>query len=496
MRFLLLLTLGAGASLVGCTGEQLETSSTTGAADGGSTAAATTTSRSFERENEGSKGGSGGAPELPGSFEREGSKGGGGSAPELPNILLIIADDIGAESVSLYPELVGDSGAVPIPNLEALAAHGLVFDNAWASPVCSPTRATIVSGQYGHRTGVTYVNAVLPADTVTVFDRLTAESPSYGQAFFGKYHLGGKDPTSAQHVADIGVPTFRGMLGGSIHNYYEWVEYSLDEPPSTNTTYSTTAFTDFAIDYIREREATRPNDPWFVYQAYNAAHTPYQVPPAELHSVDLGGARPGRVSSKLPTYKAIIQSLDTSIGRLLAEVDLEETTVIFIGDNGTPAAHKDTGSGVRGSKAGVYEGGLRVPLIVAGAGVTRRGREDALVSSVDLYATVLALAGLPVSHVNDSYSVKPLLSDETATSGRTHSFSEMAAADLATQRYAIRDSRYKLIFSNRRWQMYDLIEDPLETTNLYKSVAHQAARAALEAEIALLAPNAPDGYFH
>ena len=105
--------------------------------------------------------------------------------------MLIIADDLGAESTSLYPALAGDSGQVPIPNIEALAQNGLVFDNAWASPVCSPTRGTIVSGLYGYRTGVTTVGDVLPTSTVTLFDRLTAESPTYSQAFFGKYHVGG-----------------------------------------------------------------------------------------------------------------------------------------------------------------------------------------------------------------------------------------------------------------------------------------------------------------
>ena len=116
---------------------------------------------------------------------------GGGESPKRPNVLLIIADDYGAESASLYPSLVGDSGAVPVPNLESLAQNGLVFDNAWASPACSMTRGTIVSGLYGYRTGVTSVGAVLPTDTVTVFDRITAESPSYSQVLFGKYHLGG-----------------------------------------------------------------------------------------------------------------------------------------------------------------------------------------------------------------------------------------------------------------------------------------------------------------
>ena len=442
--------------------------------DGASTGSATTQVSFVEREPDGG--------------------GGGGAGPERPNVLLIIADDLGAESVSLYPDLVGDSGAASIPNLERLAENGLVFDNAWSSPACSMTRGTIVSGQYAHRTGVTYVNAVLPTNTVTLFDRLTAET-TYGQAVFGKYHLGGSGLTSAAHVADIGIPTYHGILGGTISDYYNFIVYDPNAPPYTTTTYSTTAFTDFAIDHIHQHEAARPNDPWFVYQAYNASHSPFQVPPAELHSVDLGDAKPGQVLNTLPNYKAITQSLDTSIGRLLEEVDLEETTVIFIGDNGTPGDQKDKGTGIRSSKGSVYEGGVRVPLIVAGAGVTRRGREDALVGSADLFATILSLAGLPVSHVENSYSIKPLLSDPAATSGRTHSFSETQSANGQTQRYAIRDSRYKLLSNNKVRELYDLIDDPLETTNLYASAAHHAVRAALEAEIDALAPEAPDGYF-
>jgi arylsulfatase A-like enzyme len=183
--------------------------------------------------------------------------------------LLILVDDWGAESTSLYPELVGNSGAVPVPSIEALAANGLVFDNAWASPACSMTRGTIVSGLYGYRTGVTSVGAVLPTDTVTVFDRITADSPAdYGQAFFGKYHLGGGQfdplaggtfadaPRILQHVRDLGIPTFKGILGGAVIDYYSFNIYDIDGPPIPTKTYATTALTDYAIDYIHR--ATRP----------------------------------------------------------------------------------------------------------------------------------------------------------------------------------------------------------------------------------------------
>jgi arylsulfatase A-like enzyme len=417
------------------------------------------------------------------------SSGSGNTGGTKPNILLVIADDLGAEAVSLYPALTGNSGAVSIPNIEALAASGLVFDNAWASPVCSPTRGTIVSGLYGHRTGVTYVGNVLPTSVTTLFDRIRAESPSYDTAFFGKYHLG----TTTQHVRDLGIPKFRGFLGSGLDDYYDWTAVDINGPSVNYKTYSATVLTDFAIDHITQHRATGPNDPWFVYQAYNSPHFPNQVPPANLHSVPLGSLQPGQVSNTVPNYKAMIQSLDTELGRLLAQVDLATTIVIFIGDNGTPSNVKDQGAKIRGSKSSVYEGGVRVPLIVAGAGVTRRGREGALVSSADLYATILSLSGIPVSHVNNSYNFAPLFSSATASSGRTHSFTEMCNG--GSRLYAIRDRRYKLLNNSGQWALYDLEADPLETTNLFTSTSHASIRAGLEAEIAALKAQATAGCF-
>ena len=471
------------------------------ASDGDVTSSASTTVTFIERDGDGGEGGAGGA---------------GNEGPQRPNVLLIISDDYGAEASTLYPTLNGDSGAVPVPNIESLAQNGLVFDNAWASPACSMTRGTIVSGLYGYRTGVTFVGAVLPTDTVTLFDRITAESPSYSQSFFGKYHLGGGggfDPRAGvayadaakvlQHVRDIGVPNFHGILGGALTDYFSWNVWDSNGPVVPTTTYATTKLTDLAIDYIHNQEQTQPDKPWFVYQAYNAPHaanggnSPYQVPPRELHSVDLssvGNPAPGTSATNVPVYKADIQALDTELGRLLKEVDLEKTVVIFIGDNGTPAEVKDQGAKIRGSKGSAYEGGVRVPFIVTGAGVTRRGRTDDLVVTTDLYATILSLTGIDVSHVNNSYSLKPVLSDKAATSGRTHSFSETSNGS-SNRRYALKDTRYKIVSNLGKRELYDLAADPLETTDLYANPAYTAVRASLEAEIDKLNADAKPGYF-
>jgi arylsulfatase B len=456
-------------------------------------------------------------PEQGGSSDAgaDGGGGGGGGAPSKPNILLVIADDLGADSTSIYPELAGNAGQAPVPNIESLARNGLVFDNAWASPVCSPTRGTIVSGQYGYRTGVTTVGNVLPTSTVTLFDRLTAESPTYEQAFFGKYHLGGAGidprpgvayagvPENLQHIRDLGITNYRGILGGALVDYFNWTTYTINGPSFANTTYATTALTNYAIDYIHQHEATKPNEPWFLYQAYNAAHaanggnSPYQVPPPELHHTDLssvGNPAPGEYVTNIPVYQANVQALDTELGRLLAAVDFEKTVVVFVGDNGTPPPIKDATTRLRSSKGSVYEGGVRVPLIITGAGVTRRGREDNLFVTTDIYATVLELAGISVGHVNNSYSLKPLLTDEAASSGRTHSFSEVSQGT-SNRQYGLKDTRFKLINNVGTWELYDLVADPLETTNLYDNPQYAAARASLQAQIAVLKADARPGYF-
>src|SRR6478736_542128 len=467
------------------------------ASDGDVTTSSSTTVTFIERSQDGGSGGT------------------GGDSPKQPNVLLIISDDYGAEASTVYPSLNGDSGAVPVPNIESLAQNGLVFDNAWASPACSMTRGTIVSGLYGYRTGVTSVGAVLPTDTVTLFDRITAESPSYGQSFFGKYHLGGGNidpkangafadaPKILQHVRDLGIPNFQGILGGGLTDYFSWNIYNINGPAVPTTTYSTTKLTDLAIDYIHNQESTQPTNPWFVYQAYNAPHAangannPFEVPPPELHSVDLstvGSPKPGTYATNIPVYKANIQALDTELGRLLKAVDLEKTVVIFIGDNGTPGPVKDTNSKIRGSKGSAYEGGVRVPLVIAGAGVTRKGRTDDLAVSSDLYATILSLTGINVSQVNNSYSLKPLLSDKTGTSGRTVSFSE-SSSGTSNRVYGLKDKRFKIVSNLKKRELYDLVADPLEKTDLYANPAYAAVRATLEAEIDKLNADAKPGYF-
>lgn len=411
-----------------------------------------------------------------------------------PNILLIVADDVGAEASSLYA-FTGESGAARTPNLEKIARRGLVFENTWVNPMCSPTRATIVSGMYGFHTGVLIAGDVLATDTRTIWDYIASESPArYDMAVFGKWHLGGNGG-DIKHVQDMRVPNYRGFLGAQISDYFQWTAWDGNTGTSQPvTTYSTTALTDWAIDFIHRHKATRPGDPWFVYLPYNAAHAPFQVPPRKLHSIDLGSQKPGDRAATVPVYKATIEAMDSEIGRLLKQINLKNTLVIYLGDNGTPGNVKDAGARVRGSKMSAWEGGARVPLTIAGAGVTRKGREAALVNGVDIHATIAAAAGIPVRQVRDGFSLVPLFSDAKASSGRNFSFTEFCTGQ--TARFAIRDLTYKLVYDNAvGWGLYNLAEDPLESRNLYNLPDLAATQQKLGGALDALKATATKGCF-
>ncbi|MEF3047830.1 sulfatase-like hydrolase/transferase [Pseudotabrizicola sp. L79] len=202
-----------------------------------------------------------------------------GAALAQPNILLIIADDMGLDASRCYA--LGDQQA-PMPNVEALCASGMVFDNAYSAPVCSPTRATIMTGQYGFRTGV---GAAIPpdgtnglsADVTSLFDVLA--TTNYSANLIGKWHLAGAD-ADLNHPAELGVPDYFGLFMGAVRDYSKWTAVTGGQEVQVDG-YATTVLTDRAIDWIGAQD-----DPWFLWLAYNAPHAPFHLPPADLHGFD------------------------------------------------------------------------------------------------------------------------------------------------------------------------------------------------------------------
>lgn len=385
-----------------------------------------------------------------------------------PNILLVIADDMGLDASACYA--VGNQQA-RMPNLEALCRTGMVFDNAYAAPTCSPTRATIMTGKYGFRTGIggaiTPGNPVgLAADEISLFDVLNRTG--YASALIGKWHLAGPQD-GLDHPSALGVDNYFGFFKGRIRDYYNWEAVENGRSRSISG-YSTSVLTDRAIDWIAAQ-----NSPWFLWLAHNAPHTPFHAPPANLHSYgDLPDNRRSIRQDRLTYYNAALQALDTELGRLLNSMTAEtraNTVVIFIGDNGSPGQVARQLYGERGAKGGIFEGGTHVPLIAAGAGISR-GRNSSLINSTDLFATIAGLAGadaLPAGAAQDSISFEAALAGGAGT--RQHAyvehFTQATPRGRGSLGWAIRNRTHKLVsVQGEDLKLFDLTQDAREATDL------------------------------
>jgi len=391
-----------------------------------------------------------------------------------PNVLLIIADDAGLDISRCYN--VGTQQA-PMPVLEHMCKTGMVFDHAYSAPVCSPTRATIMTGRYGFRTGIGAPIAKrggkgLSTNETTLFDILN--TTDYASALIGKWHLA-SSITDYQHPADLGVEEYFAMMSGGVADYFHW-EANDNGKKVRVSGYSTTVLTDRSIDWINSRQS-----PWFLWLAYNAPHTPFHLPPKELHSFDHLTDENNAISGNpLAYFNASLEALDTEIGRLLSSIpeDVRNNTyVIFIGDNGTPGKVARSLYGGNGAKGSIFEGGTHIPLIVTGPGVAS-GRTEALVNSSDLYATIASIAGVS-SDAQDSIDFAPVLQGNAGQRAFAYveHFSDGKKRGPDKHGWAIRDNRFKLVAEDGQPQrLYDLKTDPLETMDLLGGQSNEASR--------------------
>ncbi|MDX5321173.1 MAG: sulfatase-like hydrolase/transferase [Bacteroidota bacterium] len=387
-----------------------------------------------------------------------------------PNILLIIADDLGKDALAGYTE----GNLKPnTPNLDALRNKGLMFTNFWSYPTCTPTRASIITGKYGYHSNMLKVGDVLSPSELCLQKYLkTQGGNTYATAIVGKWHLSGND--SLVNPEDFGIDYYTGLIRGEADNYFRW-QLTEDGQTSLQTNYITEEFTTRSIDWIKQQDK-----PWFLWLAYTAPHTPFHVPPSEMHSQgNLLDYQTGMNAMKY--YLAAIEAMDFQIGRLLKDIpaeDRDNTIIIFIGDNGSPnqvAQSPYTGSRVKGT---LYQGGINVPMIVSGKGISRTGTEPALLNSTDLFATIAEMAGLNLPSYEDSRSFVSLFSQSQTI--RDYTFSEMKEG---SDSWAISNGEYKLIqLSAGTMEMYDLGADPYEQINLLNGTL-TPAQVAIKQEL-------------
>lgn len=410
-----------------------------------------------------------------------------GAAQSLPNTLVVIADDVGVDGIGCY----GYATAGPTPNLDALATRGLRFTNAVANPVCSPTRAGLLTGRYGFRTGIGNVVTTTAglAASETILPEILAPA-GIATALIGKWHLGTANGPATPTV--MGFGEFTGSLQGAIADYFAWPKVQ-NGVMRQETTYATTDLVDEAIAFVG-----RQTGPWYLQLAFHSGHTPLHAPPANLHTQNLAGLDPA--TTPVPFYHAMVEAMDTELGRLFAALPtatLANTNVVFLGDNGTANAVVQSPFDPQRSKGTVYQGGVRVPMLVAGPAVVGLPRvESAPIAAVDWFVTLAALQGVdafaavPPSTVLDGVDQRVLLAPTGAPPRRTYAFSEIfgAAGPMAATGDAehVRDGQYELLrfvgpSGMVREELYDHAADPWETTDLLAATLSTTADRAYRA---------------
>jgi len=414
-------------------------------------------------------------------------------------VLLLIADDLGVDQVLAYADTDGDGKAddgrtyPTMPALNGVCTAGMRFDNAWSAPTCSPTRATILTGRYGFRTGVGW--AVAKKNQLALSETTLAELLSAGgiaNANIGKWHLGtNADIGGDEAPAKAGWQHFAGTLDGVLDDYSKWPR-TVDGKTAETTAYATTANVDDAITWLKARSKT---EPWLLWMAFNAPHSPFHKPPEALHDSDHLSGATGHVKKNPGLYyNAMAQALDTEVGRLLTWLDdngMAPTDIIFIGDNGSPGQVATAPWDPDKSKGTLYEGGVRVPYCVSGSAVKAAGSSTAMVHTVDLFATIAGMLGVATAGAGqDSKDLAPLLQDGKAAwrdTNYTESFGNPQGSP-DEQGQAVTDGTYKLIhFESGKELLFDLATDRHETKDLKAAGPTGAAKTAYDALVAKLA---------
>lgn len=412
---------------------------------------------------------------------------------ERPNVILIMTDDQGHGDLGFH-----GNPKIRTPNLDRLAAESVRFENFYVSPVCAPTRASLMTGRYHIRTGVvdTWLGrAMMHGDEVTVAEML-AEA-GYETGIFGKWHLGDNYPLRPM---DQGFDESLVHLGGGITQPADppgntYFNPTLQKNGKTVETkgYCTGVFTQAAIEFISRNR----RKPFFVYLPYNAPHTPLQVPEVYLKTyagMNLSNSEFPQNGQPLPAEQldstarvyGMIENIDDNVGDLLRQLDslklTEKTVVIFLTDNGPQQPRYN--SGMRDRKGSVYEGGIRVPMFVRWPGKFPAGREYKLVSAhIDIAPTILDMCEVPVPNnvLFDGISLGPLLNlkPETKLSwpNRTLFFQWHRGDQPERYRaFAARSQTFKLVQAlgkgeqpmpaNPRFELFDMRSDPLEQNDV------------------------------
>ncbi len=393
---------------------------------------------------------------------------------KLPNILFILADDHGYGDISAH-----EGPSIQTPNIDRIATNGTRFTQFYAnSSVCSPSRASLMTGRYPDRVGVPGVIRTHPENNWGYFRQEATTLPSalkqqdYRTALIGKWHLG-LEPEN--HPCKRGFDHFHGFLGDMMDDYYTHLRHDINYMRHRFDTidpsgHATDLFSDWSTAFIRAQ--AQVSEPFFLYLAYNAPHTPIQPPDEWIARVQ---AREPDISPQRAKYIALVEHMDAGIGRVLDTLEetdqLSNTLVIYTSDNGGQMNVGAHNGRLRGQKGQMYEGGIRVPTCAMWPGSIQDGYvTDQVALLMDLFPTICEVAGASIPEGIEGRSLLKTLQ------GEPQDFSERilywvrregGQQFLGQCQHAIRRGDIKLLH-NRPFEpleLYDLANDPLETTD-------------------------------
>ncbi len=364
-----------------------------------------------------------------------------------PNVLFVILDDVGYKDIQL----------VNTPTIDQIAQAGRNFTRGYAMPVCAQTRRTVMFAQYSENTGpICQDQPTWQTPSVNWFSLPKAfEGAGYNTAFFGKWHLGTNNAGLPWELSPQahGFDSTYAIVPGNVNaicdgfegDYYNWL--AVDNGISyVETRYQTLVLRDKFMDWW-----STARGPKFAVLSFQAAHAPFQEPPAEiLPYLPQGGQ--GYTSNRIQFEKLVITA-DYVLSQIMSMIDLKYTYVVLIGDNGTPPNAIAPGMNSTKVKTTVYEGGIHVPLIIACPGITP-GDSDSLVSIVDILPTLADLMNT-TQPTPDGVSLVPVLKNP-ALDINDHVFASNDGNRAVVQ------ERYKLIRLGNVEKFFDIIADPQE----------------------------------
>jgi arylsulfatase A-like enzyme len=384
-------------------------------------------------------------------------------AKKRPNIVVIVGDDMGYADIGCH-----GCKDIATPNIDSIAQNGVRFTNGYVScPVCSPTRAGLVTGRYQQRFGHefnpgapregTKEDVGLPLTEVTIANVL--KSAGYATGIVGKWHLGN---VPHFHPLKRGFDEYFGFLGGS-HSYTDPGLGSANPimrgtEPVNEKEYLTDAFTREAMSFIERHK----DKPFFLYLTYNAVHSPLEAPERYKNKFE------NTSDPKRRVYAGMMTAMDEGIGKVLGKLrDLrleEDTLIFFISDNGGPTGNNGSNNGpLRATKATVYEGGIRVPFMIQWPRRLKGGKVAEIpVIALDILPTAAAAAGaeLPKDRKIDGVNLLPYISSEKKGTPHELLFWRMG------QNHAIRKGNWKLVTMAGETALFDLAADIGESKDM------------------------------